>query len=463
MEIKLGTTHLEEKSAALAIYDDALYFIELNEDSETIRKFSVPLAEDCIQKGHIKNFSLLEKGMAEIIRQTGKIRDPVSVGLPSGETIIKLLTFPKMELEDVRGSIDVNFEEYFPYQRHDAVFDVVRAKTPADLRERDEASFLVACAKRETVEEVFEISRKAGFPAGAIEPVNFAMFRAIPEAQNGLCLFADLNSIIAVWEGLGIYYRTANNAESAQEILNTMQYMDMQQRNVRIEKIITFGLNYQLGDDPSSGVKIINVDDEYFGAEGLALRSAEGASALDIRPMEFVELEKRRYSFNINRVILWGLLVGFITLSLGTITFSINSIKELEAKMDVMRDNVSDFTRQRIALTEENSRLEKQKAKAEKILEFLQSDIPVLEILDALEINSGNGLKFDTADFSQNIAGITVVLDGKAEDEKSVLNTTEGLKNSGKFKSVMLPVSQRDQTGRIVFKIILIVGNINEG
>ena len=179
--------------------------------------------------------------------------------------------------------------------------------------------------------------------------------------------------------------------------------------------------------------------------------------------MEFVELEKRRYSFNINRVILWGLLVGFITLSIGTITFSINSIKELEAKMDVMRDNVSDFTRQRIALTEENSRLEKQREKAEKILEFLQTDIPVLEILDALEINSGNGLKFDTADFSQNIAGITIVLDGKAEDEKSVLNTTEGLKKSGKFKSVMLPVSQRDQTGRIIFKIILIVGDINAG
>ena len=223
MEIKLGTTHLEERSAALAIYEDAIYFIELNENSETVRKFSVPLADDCIHNGHIKDFVLLEKAFFELTKQTGKIRDPVSIGLPSGEAIIRLLTFPKMELEDVRGSIDINFEEY-----------------PADLRERDEESFLAAAAKRSTVEEVFEIARKSGFPAGAIEPINFAMFRAIPEAQKGLCLFADLHSIIAVWEGLGIYYRTANNAESPQEILNTIQYMDMQQRNVKIEKIITF-------------------------------------------------------------------------------------------------------------------------------------------------------------------------------------------------------------------------------
>ena len=93
-------------------------------------------------------------------------------------------------------------------------------------------------------------------------------------------------------------------------------------------------------------------------------------------------------------------------------------------------------------------------------MRFLQGDIPALEIMETLEANAGIGLKFDTADFSRNgLTGVTVILDGKAENDKVVMNMTEGLKASNKFSSVMLPISQRDQTGRIVFKLILRIGD----
>ena len=110
-------------------------------------------------------------------------------------------------------------------------------------------------------------------------------------------------------------------------------------------------------------------------------------------------------------------------------------------------------------LVQENARLERENQTTEKILQFLQEDIPVLEIMEALEANAGIGLKFDTADFSRNgLTGVTVILDGKADNDKAVMNLTEGLKASNKFSNVMLPVSQRDQTGRIVFKLVLRIG-----
>ena len=189
------------------------------------------------------------------------------------------------------------------------------------------------------------------------------------------------------------------------------------------------------------------------------MRNNIDTPGLDLRPMEFVELERRRYSFNINRLILWGLIVGFVMLSVGTISYTFTCIRNLTTEIEIMRDSVSEYTRQRMELVQENQRLERENQATEKVLQFLQNDIPVLEIMEALEANAGIGLKFDTADFSRNgLTGVTVILDGKADNDKAIMNMTEGLKASNKFSSVMLPISQRDQTGRIIFKLVLRMG-----
>ena len=444
-------------SAGLAIHDEFLYFIEIDEEINPIRKITVPLSDGCIVNGQIKNFAMLEAGFNELHKQIGKIREPVIIGMPEGEAIIRLPSFPNMSIDDIRGSLDLNFDEYFPFPRQDAVFDILRIKTPADLQERDEVTILAAATKKSTIDKLLDITRKTGIPAGAIEPVNFAMLRSIQEAKEGLCIFADTHNIITVWEGMGIFFRAANNLNGIQDILNTIQFARMQYRNVGIEKIILAGLHFQLSSD--SNMTIINVEDEYYSAEGLAMRNNIDTPALDLRPLEFIELEKRRYSFNINRLILWGLIVGFVMLSVGTISYTFTCIRNLSTEIEIMRDSVSDFTRQRMELVQENARLERENQTTEKILQFLQEDIPVLEIMEALEANAGIGLKFDTADFSRNgLTGVTVILDGKADNDKAVMNLTEGLKASNKFSNVMLPVSQRDQTGRIVFKLVLRIG-----
>ncbi len=447
-------------SAAMAIHDEFIFFIEIDEENKPVRKISVPLAEGCIVNGQIKNFPLLQAGFEELRKETGKINEPVSIGLPEGEAIIRFPTFPDMSIEDIRGTLDINFSEYFPYPRNEAVFDVIKIETPNDDRKED-ITVLVAAAKYQTVEKILEIVHSAGITPGPVEPMNFAMLREISEVREGLCVVADLHNIITVWNGFGIFFRTGNNQNNVQDILNTIQFIETQYRNVRVQKIILAGLNFQLSSESNdSGVEIINIDDEYYAAEGLAMREEPGFTPLDLRPIEFIELEKRRYSFNINRLILWGLIVSFLMLSIGTISFTISCIRDLSEKIEIVRNSVSDLTPERDSIIRQNTELERKNAQAEKIMNFLQQDIPVLEIMQELEINSGHGVKFDTADFSKTaLTGVTVALDGKAEDESAVIAMTEGLKNGGKFSDVMLPVSQRDQTGRVIFKLILKMGD----
>ena len=272
-----------------------------------------------------------------------------------------------MDIEDIRGTMDLNFEEHFNFARHDAVFDVIEIKTPADLRERDEITVLAAAARRATVEQILDAMWKAGLPAGGVEPLNFAMLHSISEAQEGLCLFANPHTIIAIWEGTGIYFRSANNTSGLQDIQNTIQFLSSQYRQVKVEKIIMHGLNFRI-ENRSSSIELINITDEYFSAEGVALRNVQGVQSLDMRPMEFIELEQRRYRFNINRLILWVLLIGFIMLSVGTIAFAFSCMQSLSYEIEIMRESADDMTRQRMEIAAENSRLEKQKEKIEYLI-----------------------------------------------------------------------------------------------
>ena len=451
MAFGAGKNLVQKNFAGLAIHDDALYFIEIDENGEVVRQASAELHESCVINGVIKDFHMLEEGFKALHKKTGKIRQPVTIGLPPGDTVIRRpIVFPKMSIEDIRSTIDLNFEEYFT-SRTDTIFDAVIIRTPSDSE--DKVTVLAATAKKSLVDKILDIAKRTDFPAGAIEPMNFAMLRAVPELKEGLCVFADNHNIIASWQGNGIFYRTVNNLSNFQDILSTIQFIGTQYRRVQVSKIALAGVDFQLSTD--SGMEIINVKDPYYIAMGLALRENPN-EGLDLRPAEYVELERRRYSFNPNRMALWLLLAGFFMTTAGTISYAFINIQSLSEKIEDLRVSESSIAIRRQTLEKKNSELEAQRRHTEKILDFLKGDIPVLEILNALEVNQTEGIKYDGATFTHGpMGGVNVVVDGKAGDDSQIIAMTEGLKESGLFESVMLPFSQKDQLQRKVFKLVL--------
>ncbi|MBR4196844.1 MAG: pilus assembly protein PilM [Synergistaceae bacterium] len=458
MSFGAGKKIIQKTSAGLAIHNDFVHFVELDENGEITRKASAALPEGCVVHGQIKDFDGLGETFKALVKKTGKIRQPVTIGLPSGDTVIRRpLSFPRMSIEDIRSTIDLNFEEYFT-TRADTIFDAVIIRTPSDTGDKDTISVLAATTKKSLVDKILDLLKKADIPAGAVEPLNFAMLRYFPEIKEGLSIIASPHNIIATWDGCGIFFRVVNNLNNFQDVLNTMQFLSTQYRQAQVSKIILAHVNFQLSTD--SRMEIINNNDPFFSAIGLAMRE-DSESGLDLRPAEYVELERRRYSFNPNRLALWGLLAGFLMMSLGTISYAFMTMNSLTEKIDSLRGNLGSLTAQRQRLERENSQLEAQRKQTEKILDFLKGDIPVLEILNALEVNIPDGVKYDNADFVLGpLGGVNVVVDGKARSDKEIIAMTEGLKESGLFDSVMLPVSQKDQLQRKVFKVVLRVKDI---
>ncbi len=456
IKFQFGHSKLLNNFAGLAIHDDALYFQELDDNANPIRSIIIPLDEGCVVDGTIKDFDMLESAFEKLHKKTGRINELVAIGIPSYDAVIRPLNLPRMTLDDIKSTLALNFDEYFPFQSSEAVFDALIIQTPDESEENDSITVLTAAAKIEIIERLLDISRKTGIPAGAIEPIIFAMTRSAPEALEGMSIFASAHAIVTTWNGNGIYFRAANNARGIQEIMSTVQYIENQYRRIRTGHLVLAGLDFKINS--TSGIKVINMTDKFFAAKGLALRNRSSIPALDIRPQEYIELERRRYAFNPTRMAMWIMLSCFFMLSAGTIGFAIRNIYTLIDDIDKLRDNVNELTSKRMRLVEDNSRLEQETKKTEKIIEFFRDDIPVLEVMNALEENAGTGIKFDNMDFSRNLTTISAVIDGKADDEQSVINLMEGLKDSGLFLNVMLPVSQKDMmTKRIIFKLVLAV------
>ena len=441
-------------STGLAIYGEYLYFVELDPEGQQVQKLTVKLPEGCISGNSIADFTLLAEGFTQIHKAAGNIREPVNIGIPSGDAAIRILTLPRMSLDDIRGTLDLNFEEYFPFSRLDAVFDVLDVRMPVSYDDRDEIPILAAAVRRNTVERILDCAREAGFEVNAIEPVQFAMIRAIPEAKSGLGVYADPQSIIATWDGGGIMFRNENNTESVQGIMNTVQFLGTQYRGKRVDTLMIHGLDIQLNRD--SGVEFVSIEEPFFTAEGLALRDRPDTAKIDLRPMEYVELEKRRHSLSLVKILAAALLLAFFGTSIWTIYYGITQTEDLKARIIQVREANREFIQRRAELTQANSKLEQQRRTAERILNFFKGNIPALEVMNALEANSGDGVKFTDADFVMGNNGeVTVTVNGSATEENLVMVLSEGLKRSRVFENVTVPISRRDFRGGMIFRLVL--------
>ncbi|MBQ7578737.1 MAG: pilus assembly protein PilM [Synergistaceae bacterium] len=440
-------------TAGLAIRNDSLGYIELDENGEDFREFRIPLEDGCVASNSIKDFNMLEKGFVQLIQETGKISVPIMLGVPSGDVIIRPLNFPNMSLDDIKSSLALNLEENFPFPSSEAVFDAVIIDTPSASRNRDNITVLAAAVKRNYIDNLIDIANKINIVLGAIEPANFAMLRAIPEDREGLCIFADRRNIVTTWEGHGIFFRTADNANSFNDIRSTLQFVETQYKRVKINKLILADVNLNITS--STDLEVVNFSSKFYKARGLAMRDPDDAYIMDLRPPEYIAFERRKNSLNLSRVALILLSSCFVILSMGTILFAISRMEIVQDAIDHNHEVIAELQAKRSEIMRNNAALSQNKAQTEQILNFLRDDIPILEVLNALEANAGTGIKLLDADFSRKESHFVVTINGTASDGTSLSLMSEGLQASGLFESVIIPGTSLSENNLVVFSIIL--------
>ena len=90
-----------------------------------------------------------------------------------------------------------------------------------------------------------------------------------------------------------------------------------------------------------------------------------------------------------------------MSIEIGTIFLAKSNIKILSDRIEIMRENIDRLKDIQLTLSKENSSAEIQDREAERIINFLQNDIPALEFMSRIE---NSGLKFESATFKSTEA-----------------------------------------------------------
>lgn len=452
--------------AGIAIYADALHCTIPSENRHEV----IPLEMGCIQNSSIRDFTLLEKAFKQLAEL---VKIPVVIGLPPGDVMMRPVAFPDMNNDDLKSTIDLNFEEYFPFSRDEAVLDFTKINIPSNPNLQNisqQIHVLIAAARRSCIEEILKIIESSGLKLEAIEPYNLAILRAIPESQNDLCLVADVNefftSITIAWNGEGIFFRASNRGNDLDsvttDILNTAQFTENQYRGFNIKMIILTGneiLSSRLAETLGNRAQIINLPSEFASSDGLSKRNDNGIY-IDLRPRAYLELQKRLHSFNINRVASILFTGVFIFSSSASIALSLIKANKISEAIEIEHDFIDNLQGQLNALEQYNDSLHAQENDVVHVLNFVKDDIPVLEVMNVLEANTGVGIEFRAINFGKDKSGVVATLEAVSENEDLIIAMTEGLSRSGIFKSIIMPGSNKGENEKVNFTLILNIADI---
>jgi type IV pilus assembly protein PilM len=254
--------------AGVALHGDSVRYLELTGAAgslSVVRQEMVPLDRGVIVKDSLVDMGKLLPALEELKSLVGGFHCPVALGIPARDVILRLLDYPKMEIEDVKEALQLEFDKYFPYPYQEASADVSEVEVPS-RDAADKIFVLAATCRRRTVNDIVRLTSKAGMSLAAIEPVNVAFFRTAtgPLGQPGgyFVVFTEPESthIMLGYRDSGILFRSASVDLTLQElresddglmpilrdVQNTVIFAGNQYKELTLDSLILGGL---LGKD----------------------------------------------------------------------------------------------------------------------------------------------------------------------------------------------------------------------
>ncbi|MCR5347256.1 MAG: hypothetical protein K6E38_05705 [Fretibacterium sp.] len=491
-----------EALAGLAVHTDSLRYAELARKAGKlfeIRRETVSLPSGCLVRESIIRFDLLERAFHILRNKLGRFSCPVVLGIPARDTMLKCFDYPLMSLEEAREALNLEYKEHFPWPRDEAILDSAILDVPLS---DSGMAVLAAAADRACADNLLWTARRAGISVAALEPVKAAFFRAVTggHSPKDLCLALDLepevHSLILGNHGNGILFRTLLNNLKAEngpapetalqafgeDIRATLTFAGNRFQGMTAHCLILGGLlstgeplRGGMEEQTSMKVSLANVNGNwqiqgpncapgFEAAVGLALRGQfqePPGVCIDLRPSEYVEQERRRHRFSAVRLTSVLLSLLFVLSCAGYAVLALRELYSLPAKIWQRQQEIAELETRQAALTEEVSRLGAREERITVMLKNMGRELPVLEVMDALERLCGPEICFTlvrfapfTAEDEKEVCAVTV------EGETSVLlsDLTGKLREEPLFESVEMLNYALNEKESFTFSLLLTTG-----
>lgn len=169
----------KDSLAGMAIMTSGIYYLELSRDGENLKiakQEFVGYSRSAVRQSSISDPSTILESINELSSKIGGFSCPISLGLPSGDFMIRNVDLPAMDLGMAKDAVQWDFEKHFPYPVTEALYDVSGVDLPSKENE-DVVHLLVASIRKKKIESLLDGLKVQGVPMASMEPNNVAAFR----------------------------------------------------------------------------------------------------------------------------------------------------------------------------------------------------------------------------------------------------------------------------------------------
>lgn len=207
--------YLSQPFVGLDISDQSIKFAELggvNDDKKLIRYGSMPIPTGLIESGRILDHDKF-KSILKKFREENHLKNVV-VSLPEEQAFVVNLEIPNIKKSELRGSIELQLEEYVPLKISEIVFDYEILSLPD--KANDNYHISVYILPLSMVLNYFEVLQEAEYRPLGFEIEGQSLARAvISRQQEGVILIVDIGktrtSFIIVVNGVVAFTSTVSN------------------------------------------------------------------------------------------------------------------------------------------------------------------------------------------------------------------------------------------------------------
>lgn len=252
-----GFFEVSKTYAAISLHIDALRYLELSGEPgnlSIVRSAELPLPSGGV--------SSIMGVMSSLRAQVGRF-PPLAFGVPTRETMVRLVEYPRMPMEEAKQAFQFDFDRHFTWSHAESAFDLCEVESPVPPA-AGKMTMLVAACRNEIISQILDVAEEMKLQIKSIEPVSTAILRAVMgknPSRNGLwySIFGApggtaINFALA-YNDNGIFYRlggtpagTRFDADSeegvlaiSEEIQRTMAFVSNQFKNIPLSSIVLHG------------------------------------------------------------------------------------------------------------------------------------------------------------------------------------------------------------------------------
>ncbi|MDI6891863.1 MAG: type IV pilus assembly protein PilM [Actinomycetota bacterium] len=165
---------------------------------------SIKIPVGAVVEGEVLDVEAVSRSLADLWKKTGLRDKKVIIGVANQKVIVRLVEFPYMEKDELKGAIQYQAQDYIPIPVEEAILDFQVVGEFVGENEARMMEVLLVAAQKDMIQNNVIAVENAGLKAEVIDVSSFAVIRSLLEVPPVVPAEGEEEAIALINIGAGI-------------------------------------------------------------------------------------------------------------------------------------------------------------------------------------------------------------------------------------------------------------------